>query len=29
MPLSQGKEAYGIMERGDMFGKIVLIPSAD
>ena len=26
MPLSQGKDAYGIMERGEMFGKIVLIP---
>ena len=26
MPLSEGKEAYGIMERGEMFGKIVLMP---
>lgn len=26
MPLSEGKEAYGIMEKGDMFGKIVLTP---
>ena len=26
MPLSEGKEAYGVMERGEMFGKIVLIP---
>lgn len=26
MPLSQGKEAYEIMERGEMFGKIVLTP---
>ena len=26
MPLSQGKEAYGVMERGEMFGKIVLTP---
>jgi NADPH:quinone reductase-like Zn-dependent oxidoreductase len=26
MPLSQGKEAYGIMERGEMYGKLVLTP---
>ena len=26
MPLHQGKEAYAIMERGEMFGKIVLLP---
>jgi NADPH:quinone reductase-like Zn-dependent oxidoreductase len=26
MPLSQGVEAYRIMERGEQFGKIVLIP---
>jgi NADPH:quinone reductase-like Zn-dependent oxidoreductase len=26
MPLSQGKEAYGIMEKGEHFGKIVLTP---
>jgi NADPH:quinone reductase-like Zn-dependent oxidoreductase len=26
MPLSQGKEAYAIMERGEQFGKIVLVP---
>jgi len=26
MPLSQGIEAYRIMERGEQFGKIVLIP---
>ncbi len=26
MPLSQGREAYRIMERGEQFGKIVLIP---
>jgi NADPH:quinone reductase-like Zn-dependent oxidoreductase len=26
LPLSQGKEAYAIMERGEMFGKIVLLP---
>ena len=26
MPLRQGKEAYGMMERGEMFGKIVLVP---
>jgi NADPH:quinone reductase-like Zn-dependent oxidoreductase len=26
MPLNHGKEAYGIMERGEMFGKIVLVP---
>jgi len=26
MPLSQGNEAYEIMERGEMFGKIVLTP---
>ncbi len=26
MPLSRGKEAYGIMERGEMFGKLVLTP---
>lgn len=26
MPLRQGKEAYAIMERGEMFGKIVLVP---
>jgi NADPH:quinone reductase-like Zn-dependent oxidoreductase len=26
MPLSEGKEAYAIMERGKQFGKIVLTP---
>jgi NADPH:quinone reductase-like Zn-dependent oxidoreductase len=26
MPLSNGKEAYAILERGEQFGKIVLIP---
>jgi NADPH:quinone reductase-like Zn-dependent oxidoreductase len=26
MPLSQGKEAYAAMERGELFGKIVLEP---
>jgi zinc-binding alcohol dehydrogenase/oxidoreductase len=26
MPLSRGVEAYGMMERGEQFGKIVLIP---
>jgi NADPH:quinone reductase-like Zn-dependent oxidoreductase len=26
MPLSQGREAYAIMERGEQFGKIVLTP---
>jgi NADPH:quinone reductase-like Zn-dependent oxidoreductase len=26
MPLSQGREAYEIIEKGDHFGKIVLIP---
>jgi len=26
MPLSQGKEAYAIVERGEQFGKIVLTP---
>jgi len=26
MPLSEGKEAMAIMERGDQFGKIVLVP---
>jgi NADPH:quinone reductase-like Zn-dependent oxidoreductase len=26
MPLSQGKEAYAIIERGEQFGKIVLVP---
>lgn len=26
MPLSQGKEAYAAMERGEQFGKIVLTP---
>jgi len=26
MPLSQGIEAYRIMEKGEQFGKIVLIP---
>lgn len=26
MPLSEGREAYGIMERGEHFGKIVLTP---
>jgi NADPH:quinone reductase-like Zn-dependent oxidoreductase len=26
VPLSQGVEAYGMMERGEQFGKIVLIP---
>jgi len=28
MPLSEGIEAYRIMERGEQFGKIVLIPSS-
>ncbi len=26
MPLSEGREAFSMMERGDQFGKIVLIP---
>ena len=26
MPLSEGKRAFGIMERGEQFGKIVLTP---
>ncbi|MDZ7580133.1 MAG: zinc-binding dehydrogenase [Deltaproteobacteria bacterium] len=26
LPLSEGRAAYGLMERGDMFGKIVLTP---
>jgi NADPH:quinone reductase-like Zn-dependent oxidoreductase len=26
MPLSEGIEAYKIMERGEQFGKIVLVP---
>jgi NADPH:quinone reductase-like Zn-dependent oxidoreductase len=26
MPLSEGKKAYAIMERGKQFGKIVLTP---
>ena len=26
MPLSQGKEAYAVMERGEQIGKIVLTP---
>jgi NADPH:quinone reductase-like Zn-dependent oxidoreductase len=26
LPLSEGKAAYGLMERGEMFGKIVLTP---
>jgi NADPH:quinone reductase-like Zn-dependent oxidoreductase len=26
MPLSRGKEAYAVLERGEQFGKIVLIP---
>ncbi|MBN1222321.1 MAG: zinc-binding dehydrogenase [Candidatus Aminicenantes bacterium] len=26
MPLSEGKEAYALMERGDLFGKIILTP---
>ena len=26
MPLSQGKEAYAVLERGEQFGKIVLTP---
>ena len=26
MPLNQGKEAYTIIERGEQFGKIVLVP---
>ena len=26
MPLSEGKAAYGLMERGEFFGKIVLVP---
>jgi NADPH:quinone reductase-like Zn-dependent oxidoreductase len=26
LPLSEGQAAYGLMERGDMFGKIVLTP---
>jgi NADPH:quinone reductase-like Zn-dependent oxidoreductase len=27
MPLSQGATAYGMMERGEQFGKIVLLPT--
>jgi NADPH:quinone reductase-like Zn-dependent oxidoreductase len=26
MPLSQGRDAYAVMERGEHFGKIVLVP---
>jgi NADPH:quinone reductase-like Zn-dependent oxidoreductase len=26
LPLSEGKVAYGLMERGEIFGKIVLTP---
>jgi NADPH:quinone reductase-like Zn-dependent oxidoreductase len=26
MPLNQGKEAYGTLERGEQFGKVVLTP---
>ncbi|MGD9319136.1 MAG: zinc-binding dehydrogenase [Desulfobacteraceae bacterium] len=26
MPLSKGREAYALMERGEQFGKIVLPP---
>ena len=26
MPLSEGKEAYAVLERGKQFGKIVLTP---
>ena len=26
MPLSRGKEAYAVLERGEQFGKIVLTP---
>ena len=26
LPLKEGKAAYGLMERGEMFGKIVLTP---
>jgi NADPH:quinone reductase-like Zn-dependent oxidoreductase len=26
MPLSEGKEAYGLMENGEIFGKLVLTP---
>jgi NADPH:quinone reductase-like Zn-dependent oxidoreductase len=26
MPMSQGKEAYEIMEKGEQFGKIILTP---
>ena len=26
LPLSEGKAAYGLMERGEMFGKVVLTP---
>ena len=26
MPLSEGKDAYGLMERGEIFGKLVLTP---
>jgi NADPH:quinone reductase-like Zn-dependent oxidoreductase len=26
LPLNEGKAAYGLMERGEMFGKIVLTP---
>jgi NADPH:quinone reductase-like Zn-dependent oxidoreductase len=26
MPLSEGREAYALMERGEQFGKIVLVP---
>jgi NADPH2:quinone reductase len=28
MPLSEGREAHAIMERGEQFGKIVLVPGA-
>jgi len=26
MPLSEGREAFAIMERGEQFGEIVLVP---
>ena len=26
VPLSRGKEAYAVLERGEQFGKIVLTP---
>ena len=26
MPLSEGREAFAVMERGEQFGKIVLLP---